>query len=149
MIVFVDSDNKIRAVDKTNDESLTPLFIDETSERFPFAGWSKAKICCYMVTVSNGYVTMMTPYVDSRMLDQIDMMGHQVEDQAPFTALETASSGDSEIVFTGVPEGVVTIDARDLEGNNISFHANRDEDILRVFFDEPLSYAADIRIIVN
>lgn len=147
MIVFVDSDSKIRAVGKTSDESLTPLFIND--EDNPFAGWSKAKICCYMVSVSNGVVTMYTPYVDSRLLDQIDMMGHQVEDQAPFTALETASSGDSEIVFTGVPEGVVTIDARDLEGNNISYHANRDEDILRVFFDEPLSYAADIRIIVN
>lgn len=147
MIVFVDSEFKIRAVDKTNDESLTPLFIkDETS---PFNGWSKAKICCYKVSVQNGYVTMMTPYVDSRLIDQIDMMGHQVEDQAPFEAIEKASMGDSEIVFTGVPEGVATIDARDLEGNNIAFHASRDEDILRVFFDEPLLYAADIRIIVN
>lgn len=149
MIVFVDSESKIRAVDKTSDESLTPLFIDETNAEFPFKGWSKAKICCYKITFQDGVITMYTPYVDSRLLDQIDMMGHQIENQAPFTALETASSGDSEIVFTGVPEGVVTIDARDLEGNNISYHANRDEDILRVFFDEPLSYAADIRIIVN
>lgn len=147
MIVFVDSEFKIRAVEKTNDESLTPLYIKD--EDNPFNGWSKAKICCYKVSVQNGIVTMMTPYVDSRLIDQIDMMGHQVEDQAPFEAIEKASMGDSEIVFTGVPEGVVTIDARDLEGNNIAFHASRDEDILRVFFDEPLLYAADIRIIVN
>ena len=149
MIVFVDSENKIRAVDKTSDESLTPLYINEEADDFPVKGWSKAKICCYMVSVSNGIVTMMTPYVDSRLLDQIDVMGHSIEDQAPFTATESASKGDSEVYFVGVPDGVVTVDARDLEGNELEFYVSRDKDIVKVSFDEPLEYAADIRIIVN
>lgn len=149
MIVFVDSENKIRAVDKTSDESLTPLFIDETNESFPFKGWSKAKICCYKVSVDNGIVTMMTPYVDSRLLDQIDVLGHSIEDQAPYEAVEKASVGDEEVYFTSIPDGIISVDARDLEGNIISFHVNKTEDIVRVFFDEPLTYAADIRIIVN
>lgn len=147
MIVFVDSDSKIRAVGKTSDESLTPLYISD--EDNPFKGWSKAKICCYKVTVSNGYVTMMTPYVDSRMLDQIDLMGHAIEDQAPFTAESTASYGDEEVIFTGVPSGVVSVDIEPLNGDVPVFHVSRNEDIVRVFFDEPLSYAADIRLIVN
>ena len=147
MIVFVDSESKIRAVDKTSDESLTPLYIkDETN---PFKGWSKAKICCYKVTVTDGMVTMMTPYVDSRLIDQIDMMGHTIEDQAPFTAESKASFGDAEVVFTDVPNGVVTVDIEPLDGDIPNFHVNRNEDIVRVFFDEPLSYAADIRLIVN
>ena len=147
MIVFVDSDSKIRAVGKTSNESLTPLYISD--EDNPFAGWSKAKICCYMVTVSNGYVTMFTPYVDSRMLDQIDLMGHAIEDQAPFEDNATASYGDEEVIFTGVPGGVVSVDIEPLNGDVPVFHVSRSEDIVRVFFDEPLSYAADIRLIVN
>ena len=147
MIVFVDGDSKIRAVGKTTDESLTPLYIkDETS---PFIGWSKVKICCYMVTVSNGIVTMMTPYVDSRMLDQIDLMGHSIEAQAPFTAEAKASFGDTEVIFTDVPNGVVTVDIEPLNGDVPVFHVSRNEDIVRVFFDEPLTYAADVRLIVN
>ena len=147
MIVFVDGDSKIRAVDKTSDMSLTPLYIkDETN---PFNGWSKAKICCYMVTVDNGVVTMMTPYVDSRLLDQIDMMGHSIEDQAPFEDNATASYGDEEVIFTGVPNGVVTVDIEPLNGDVPAFHVSRNEDIVRVFFDKPLSYAADVRLIVN
>lgn len=147
MIVFVDSDSKIRAVGKASDESLTPLYISD--EDNPFAGWSKAKICCYMVNVSDGRVTMFTPYVDSRMLDQIDIMGHAIEDQAPFTAESTASYGDEEVIFTGVPNGVVSVDIEPLNGDVPVFHVSRNEDIVRVFFDEPLLYAADIRLIVN
>lgn len=147
MIVFVDSESRIKAVGKTSDESLKPLFIkDDTS---PFKGWSKAKICCYKVEVSDGIVTMMTPYVDSRLIDEIDMMGHSIEDSMPYEAIESASAGDDEVVFSSVPDGVVTVDARDLEGNILSFHVTRNEEIVRVFFDEPLQYAADIRIIVN
>lgn len=147
MIVFVDGESKIRAVGKTSDESLTPLYIkDETN---PFNGWSKAKICCYMVTVTDGIVTMYTPYVDSRMLDQIDLMGHSIEAQAPFEATSTASYGDEDVYFTGVPSGVVTVDIEPLNGDVPVFHVSRNEDIVRVFFDEPLSYAADVRLIVN
>ena len=147
MIVFVDGESKIRAVGKTSDESLTPLYIkDETN---PFNGWSKAKICCYTVTVSDGVVTMMTPYVDSRLLDQIDIMGHAIEDQAPFEMTEKASFGDTEVIFTGVPNGVVTVDIEPLNGDVPTFHVSRNENIVRVFFDEPLSYAADVRLIVN
>ncbi len=92
---------------------------------------------------------MMTPYVDSRMLDQIDLMGHAIEDQAPFTAETTASYGDEDVYFTGVPNGVVSVDIEPLNGDVPVFHVSRNEDIVRVFFDEPLSYAADIRLIVN
>lgn len=149
MIVFVDNESKIRAVGKTSDESLKPLYIDESNPMFPFKGWSNAKICCYMVAVLDGVVIMMTPYVDSQLLDAIDMMGHETESVLPFEAIQSASMGDTEVVFDEVPEGVVTVDARDMEDNILSFHVNRSSSIVRVFFDEPLQYAADIRILVN
>ena len=43
----------------------------------PFADWSSAKICCYQVAVSDGVVTMYTPYVASSALDYIDNIGKE------------------------------------------------------------------------
>ena len=77
MKVYVDNEQKIRAVNSTDDTSLTELIInDETN---PFKDWSEAKICCYKVTVSDGYVTMMTPYIDSRLIESIDRLGRTGE----------------------------------------------------------------------
>lgn len=81
MILYVDSENKVRAVNTTTDTSLAPLYVDENNERFPFRGWSIAKICCYMVTVSDGVVSMMTPFRDSRTLDFIDEVGHDSDNK--------------------------------------------------------------------
>lgn len=80
MIVFVDSENRIKAVDYTTDETLTPLEIND--EDNPFAEWSHAKICAYKCTVQDGYVTMYTPYVASSALDYIDEVGKELEDKA-------------------------------------------------------------------
>lgn len=89
MILYVDSENKVRAVNSTTDYTLTPLYVDETNGEFPFKGWSTAKICCYMVNVSDGVVTMMTPYIDSRNLEMIDTMGHQIDTTSDNTKITT------------------------------------------------------------
>ena len=81
MILYVDSENKVRAVNSTTDTSLTPLYVDENNKQFPFKGWSIAKICCYMVNVSDGVVTMMTPFRDSRTLDFIDEVGQDADNK--------------------------------------------------------------------
>jgi hypothetical protein len=95
MILYVDNENKVRAVNTTTDTSLTPLYVDETADLFPFKGWSTAKICCYKVTVSEGIVTMMTPYVDSRNLEMIDTMGHTIDAKA-----STSAISDTETIGT-------------------------------------------------
>lgn len=77
MIVFVDNENRIKAVNTTHDHSLTPLEINDNNN--PFNGWSTAKICCYKVTVQDGFVTMMTPYVPSSNLEGFDNTGKQVD----------------------------------------------------------------------
>lgn len=97
MILYVDSENKVRAVDTTTDTSLTPLYVDETADSFPFKGWSVAKICCYKVSVSDGIVTMMTPYIDSRNLEMIDTMGHQID-----------ATSDNTKVTTETVDGIMT-----------------------------------------
>ena len=75
MILYVNNKNEIKDVNTTSDPSLIALEInDETN---PFEGWSTAKICCYMVNVAEGVVTMMTPYVDSRLIEHIDQLGKE------------------------------------------------------------------------
>lgn len=97
MILYVDNENKVRAVNTTTDTSLTPLYIDETADSFPFKGWSVAKICCYKVSVSYGIVTMMTPYIDSRNLEMIDTMGHQID-----------ATAENNVVTTETVDGIMT-----------------------------------------
>jgi len=77
MIVYVDSENKIKAVNTTSDSSLTALEINDDAN--PFNGWSTAKICCYKVTVQDGSVIMMTPYVPSANLEAFNNVGKQVD----------------------------------------------------------------------
>ena len=81
MIVYVDEQSRIKAVDHSVDESLTPLEIIDDDEN-PFKDWSHAKICAYRCTVNEGRVTMMTPYVASSALDYIDEVGKELEDKA-------------------------------------------------------------------
>lgn len=89
MILYVDSENKVRAVNSTTDDTLTPLYVDENNEQFPFKGKSIAFICCYRVNVVDGVVTMWTPYIDSRNLEMIDTMGHQIDTTSDNTKITT------------------------------------------------------------
>lgn len=105
MIVFTDENGCIRDVGKTSDTSLTPVEITDGT----FDGWSTAKICCYKVTVVDGIVTMRTPYVDSRLIEHIDMLGREVDAITPYTETKTAYIGDTEVVFFPPNIGNVTV----------------------------------------
>jgi septal ring factor EnvC (AmiA/AmiB activator) len=76
MKVYVDSESRIKAVGSTEDTSLMELTINDDDN--PFSDWSVAKICCYKVTVSDGFVTMFTPYRPSSSLDYIDSLGNDI-----------------------------------------------------------------------
>lgn len=77
MIVYVNDRNEIHDVNTSDNPSLTALHIDDSAN--PFEGWSDIKICCYKCTVVDGKVTMMTPYVDTRILEHLDQAGKQAE----------------------------------------------------------------------
>lgn len=82
MYVSVNRKGEIKEVGVSTDPNLTALYIDESVDRFPFEGWSNAKICCYKVRVVDGVVMMLTPYIDSRLLDNFDMVGKATEENA-------------------------------------------------------------------
>jgi hypothetical protein len=77
MIIFVNSNGEIHDVETNslNDESLTAVEVTDGT----FDKWSKAKICCYKVSIVDGRVYMLTPYVDSRLIMHIDQIGTQTE----------------------------------------------------------------------
>lgn len=81
MILYVNSNNEVKDVDITNDEKLIPLEVND-DEFNPFKDWSVAKICCFQVEVTDGYVMMFTPYVDSRLIEHIDKLGKTDETAA-------------------------------------------------------------------
>ena len=84
MIVYVNQNNEIKDVGATLDSTLTPLEITDGT----FDGWSIAKIMCYKVNVNEGVVTMMTPYLDSRLIEHIDKLGQQTESIIPDMKLD-------------------------------------------------------------
>ena len=89
MIIFVNERNEIKDVNISSDETLTAYEIAD-GDLNPFANWSVAKICCYRVDLTpetdddmtetgRYFITMMTPYVDSRIIEHIEQLGKQVE----------------------------------------------------------------------
>lgn len=125
MILYVDSEGRIKDVETTTDSSLIQLNVDD--EDNPFIGWAKEKICCYKVYTTIvpiyldpepkegeepiepepiGYKTVITgytPYIDSRLLDTIGHIGKSVEAVTPYTETKTAYIGDTEVTFSNRP----------------------------------------------
>ena len=122
----------------TPDPTLTEIAVTDGT----FNGWSDAKICCYKVKVDNGNVTMMTPYVDSRLIEHIDQLGKQTEAITPWTASKTAYIDDTSITFYEVPTGNVTVYIGGYSGN---YTVNRVQDRLTVEF-EPLEEVTEVTI---
>lgn len=72
MILYVNERGEIHDVGTTENPELTAVEITDGT----FDGWSNAKICCYRIeTDGEGNVTMLTPYIDSRLLETIDRLG--------------------------------------------------------------------------
>lgn len=109
MILYLNDKSEIHDVNSTEDLSLTPVYVDENNELFPFKGMSNEGICCYMVTVSDGEITMWTPYVDSEVVPHIDRLGKHVQTVTPYTETKTAYFNESEKTFYKVPTGNITV----------------------------------------
>lgn len=130
MLIFENSNLEIHDVGSSTDPTLTPIEVTDGT----FDGWSVAKICCYRAQVVDGNVVMLTPYVDSRLIEHIDQLGRQAEAATPTIIEETAYIGDTAIVFTNVPQGVLSVCMTD--GTNYpAYTVRRDGGIVEVSFD--------------
>jgi hypothetical protein len=98
MIVFVNDRNEIKDVDSTTDASLFSVEIND--ENNPFKDWTKAKICCFKVEVTDGNVTMFTPYVNTEIIERLDKLA--VLTEGSVTDIELAITELYELVLGGV-----------------------------------------------
>ena len=135
MKIYVNEKNEIHEVNTCSDPSLIELEVTDGT----FDGWSEAKICCYKATVLYGKVIMMTPYVDSRLIEHIDQLGKQTEAITPKQFTKTAYIEDTEVVFTEVPTGNMTVYC------SVPHTVERDGDRVTVKF-EPLEEVTEVTI---
>lgn len=71
-----------------------------------------------------------------------------IEDIQPYTATQSASCGDTEVVFEDVPQGILSVNMVDSEGENIFPYRRREGNDVIVEF-EPLEYAANVTISIQ
>lgn len=118
MKIYVNERGEIHAVNHSSDPTLQEIEVTDGT----FDTWTDAKICCYKVSVENGKVTMLTPYVDSRMIDVIARFSGK-------TFTKTAYIGDTSVTFSPVPSGNVSVF---IDGN---YTVSREQDRLTVEFE--------------
>ena len=77
MKLYVDKNGCIMAVNSTERTDLTEIYVDDTLDDFAFKGWSETRICCYRVEVTDGVITMFTPYVPTHMISALENLEKQ------------------------------------------------------------------------
>ena len=137
MTVYVNDRNEIHDVGSTTDPKLTPIEVTDGS----LDDMSEALICCYRVKVEDGVVTMRTPYVPSTVLESIDRLGKQTEAITPKQYTKTAYIEDTEVVFTGVPNGNISVFMTDKDGQNVPCTFERVYNGIKVSFEKRNSLA--------
>lgn len=71
-----------------------------------------------------------------------------IDDITPFTATQSASYGDTSVTFEDVPQGIISVNIVDSEGESISpFYKREGNDVIVGF--APLDYAADVTISIQ
>lgn len=78
MKIGINSLHQIKQVREITDENLTVLELDESSESYPFKGWSDTRILCYCYKVSDGGVSVY-PYIDTNIIERLEGAESQSE----------------------------------------------------------------------
>ena len=116
-----------------------------------FDSWSIAKICCYRAEVVDGFVRMLTPYVDSRLIEHIDQVSIQAENASPTKLIKKGYIEDTQVIFENVPKGmiIVSIFAEGSDGSIPSFSFKIENGNVIVTFDKPLDYVTTVTLLIK
>ena len=77
-----------------------------------------------------------------------DDTANQVKAITPYTETKTAYIGDTEVIFTDIKDGNLSVFVKDENGNYPDFSVDRNGDIITVYF-EPLEYITTITISIQ
>lgn len=123
MIVYTDNDGRIMAVGHTDDDDLIPVEITD-DENNPFGGWNDARICCYRIHVTDGHVDMMTPYVNSILIDIVDRFGTADAQTAEDIISAEQEITDHDLALLEAEQEITDMDLRLMELENAQEGAN-------------------------
>lgn len=93
-------------------------------------------------------IVMQTARNNNPVVEQIDSMAGTVKMLTPYTETKTAYLGDTEVSFTDVPSGNLSVYVTDENGNYPDFSVDRNGDTITVYF-EPLEYITKITISIS
>lgn len=123
MIVYTDNDGRIMAVKTSDDPDLIPVEIIDDEEN-PFHGWSDARICCYRIHVTDGHVDMMTPYVNSILIDIVDRFGTADAQTADDIISAEQEITEQDLSMMEAEQEITDLDLRLMEIENAQEGAN-------------------------
>lgn len=78
MILYINKNNEIKAVDSTTDTSLIPFEISEDAHN-PFENWNVTKICCYAIQIEEGKLKGFYPYIDISLVERMVELAEENE----------------------------------------------------------------------
>lgn len=75
MYLILNDNNEIKGVGVTTNPAYHSEYVDENAEMYPFKDKSVAFMCCYRVSITDGIINSLTPYIDSRLIEHLDQLG--------------------------------------------------------------------------
>lgn len=78
MKIGINALHQIKQVREITDANLTILELDESSEFYPFKGWSDTRILCYCYKVSDDGISVY-PYIDTNIIERLEGAESQSE----------------------------------------------------------------------
>ena len=86
----------------------------------------------------------------SATVGKVDDTSNKVVAITPYTDTVTSYIGDDDAHFFNVPQGMLSVSVVDSDGNFHNYYTvERENDIVRVYFDEPLESVATVTIMVQ
>ena len=85
---------------------------------------------------------------NTKEVSKTDNTASEVKAITPYTETKTAYLGDTEVIFTDVKDGNLSVFVKDENGNYPDFSVDRNGDIITVYF-EPLEYITTITISIQ
>ena len=83
---------------------------------------------------------------NSQIVSKTDNTSNKVEQITPTTYTKTAYIGDTEVVFTDVPFGNLTVYINNTDGYYPDYKVSRNNDRITIVFDAPLLYVTTVTI---
>lgn len=127
-----------------------------------FNGYSTLFVACYVKAEDSISIELINEDIQSQidnidrnvedmgenMQSQINGVRNDVENITPIVLVKDAYIEDTSITFTDVPNGSVSVDTIDTEGNQIDYDMHREGNSITLTF-EPLKYVTTITLTIR